>query len=214
MLLLFQAKQAVPKAQHRSPIGESQSRSNSPTPKPSTSSNTPVGPYHQRQRHLYNRSSSSSAVLQQPPLPQQKQPPKQGQIQNPPRNDQASSSSKRNSNPVQLSPSKSNTSNNAYSPKRNSSPHLSQLPNFQVVTIRESLENNNVSNTNRFKGSPVTALKDEIDRRFSTGGGMGTIDSGLGWGIGDEVDSIHRQLSSPIQHIYDNEDQVSSGYIS
>lgn len=85
---------------------------------------------------------------------------------------------------------------------------MSQLPNFQVVTIRESLENN-VSNANRFKGSPVTALKDEIDRRFSTGGGMGTIDSGLGWGIGEETDSLNRQLNSPVHHHYDNDDQVN-----
>lgn len=77
------------------------------------------------------------------------------------------------------------------------------------MTIRESLENN-VSNANRFKGSPVTALKDEIDRRFSTGGGMGTIDSGLGWGIGEDMDSLHRQMNSPVHHHYDNEDQVNN----
>lgn len=55
----------------------------------------------------------------------------------------------------------------------------------------------------------MTALKDEIDRRFSTGGGMGTIDSGLGWATGDEVDSLQRAMS-PVHHHYDNEDQVIS----
>jgi hypothetical protein len=91
--------------------------------------------------------------------------------------------------------------NSSQSPKRNSSPHLCNLPNFQVVTIRESLENN-VNNSNRFKGSPVTALKDEIDRRYSGGG---TLDSGLGWTVGDDMDSLQRQM---LDHHYDNEDQV------
>ena len=69
------------------------------------------------------------------------------------------------------------------------------------MTIRESLENN-VNNTGRFKGSPVTALKDEIDRRFSTSG-LSTMDSGLGWNLGEDVDSFNRQKNN---HVYDNED--------
>ncbi|XP_045161115.2 tensin-1-like isoform X2 [Mercenaria mercenaria] len=117
------------------------------------------------------------------------------------------SATKRNSTPVQLSPSKSsNFNSNVNSPKRNSSPYLSTLHNFQVVTIRESLENN-VNNSNRFKGSPVTALKDEIDRRFLSNGGGGTLDSGLGWGIGDDMDSLQRLK---LDHHYDNEDQLQA----
>ena len=112
-------------------------------------------------------------------------------------------SSKRNSTPVSVnSPSK--TSNVLSSPKRNSSPHLASLQNFQVVTIRESLENDvnnsNLSNTNRFKGSPVTALKDEIDRRYFSNSGLGTLDSGLGSGT-DDVDSFPRP-----NHRYENEE--------
>lgn len=81
---------------------------------------------------------------------------------------------------------------------------MSSLHSFQVVTIRESLENN-VNNSNRFKGSPVTALKDEIDRRYLSNGGTGTLDSGLGWGMGDDMDSLQRMK---LDHHYDNEDQV------
>ena len=116
--------------------------------------------------------------------------------------DPSFSATKRNSAPVQMSPSKSSNSN-TNSPKRNSNPPTSTLQNFQVVTIRESLENN-VNNSNRFKGSPVTALKDEIDRRFSNGG-LGTLDSGLGMGFGDEMDSFLRQKTT---HHYDNEEVV------
>lgn len=115
---------------------------------------------------------------------------------------------KRNSTPTSVnSPSKTSVSSS--SPKRNSSPHLSSLQNFQVVTIRESLENNlnnsNVNNSNRFKGSPVTALKDEIDRRYFNNGGLGTLDSGLGSGI-DDVDSFPR----PLKHKYENEEILQS----
>ena len=107
---------------------------------------------------------------------------------------------KRNSTPTSVnSPSK--TTSVLSSPKRNSSPHLSSL---QVVTIRESLENNvnnsNLNNSNRFKGSPVTALKDEIDRRYFSNGGLGTLDSGLGSGT-DDVDSFPRP-----NHKYENEE--------
>lgn len=111
-------------------------------------------------------------------------------------------SAKRNSTPNSVN---SKTNNALSSPKRNSSPHLASLQNFQVVTIRESLENNvtnsNVSNSNRFKGSPVTALKDEIDRRYFSNGGLGTLDSGLGSGV-DDVDSFPR----PVKHKYENEE--------
>ena len=73
------------------------------------------------------------------------------------------------------------------------------------MTIRESLENkvnnSNVNNSNRFKGSPVTALKDEIDKRYFSNGGLGTLDSGLGSGI-DDMDSFPR----PFNHKYENEE--------
>lgn len=115
-------------------------------------------------------------------------------------------SAKRNSTPNSVN---SKTNNALSSPKRNSSPHLASLQNFQVVTIRESLENNvtnsNVSNSNRFKGSPVTALKDEIDRRYFSNGGLGTLDSGLGSGV-DDVDSFPR----PVKHKYENEESPQS----
>ncbi|XP_067658398.1 tensin homolog isoform X1 [Haliotis asinina] len=57
--------------------------------------------------------------------------------------------------------------------KRNSTPpqvpsHNSPHHSLTVAAIRESLDNSN--NSNKFKGSPVTALKDEIDRRFMCNG--------------------------------------------
>ncbi|XP_052760662.1 uncharacterized protein LOC128203321 isoform X1 [Mya arenaria] len=134
------------------------------------------------------------------------------------RSDPVFSMTKRNSNPVHLSPSKSSSMNvnmnvnaNLNSPnKRNSSPQLTSFQNFQVVTIRESLENN-TNNSPRYKGSPVTALKDEIDRRFSSAGGTGTLDSGLGWGMGEEIGSLNRpDVIPPPQHLYNNEDQFHS----
>ncbi|WAR14822.1 hypothetical protein MAR_004927 [Mya arenaria] len=76
---------------------------------------------------------------------------------------------------------------------RSTSPALPPniMGTLEVVTIRESLENN-TNNSPRYKGSPVTALKDEIDRRFSSAGGTGTLDSGLGWGMGEEIGSLNR----------------------
>lgn len=61
------------------------------------------------------------------------------------------------------------------------------------------MNNSNVNNSNRFKGSPVTALKDEIDRRYFSNGGLGTLDSGLGSGT-DDLDSFPRSVKHPYEN--------------
>ncbi|XP_060595570.1 tensin-1-like isoform X2 [Ruditapes philippinarum] len=157
------------------------------------------------EKATHRSQASDSPVRSNSPTFSSSRPSNQQQQQGSRKSDPNFSATKRNSTPVQLSPSKSSNFN-ANSPKRNSSPHLANLQNFQVVTIRESLENN-VNNSNRFKGSPVTALKDEIDRRYLSNGGGGTLDSGLGWGIGDDMDSIQRLK---MNHHYDNEDQLQA----
>ena len=63
------------------------------------------------------------------------------------------------------------------------------------------MTSSNVNNSNRFKGSPVTALKDEIDKRYFSNGGLGTLDSGLGSGM-EDMDSFPR----PFKHKYENEE--------
>ncbi|KAH3817308.1 hypothetical protein DPMN_118841, partial [Dreissena polymorpha] len=177
------AKHAADKVQHWSPAKHFPIQSDAPT----FSSSSRVS------NHQQQTASSSTATAS---------PQHSNALR---RSDPSYSMTKRNSNPVQLTPTKQSAST---SPKRNSTPPLSSLHNFQVVTIRESLENN-VNNSNRFKGSPVTALKDEIDRRFSTSGGLGnlgTLDSGLGWGLLDQLDGGSQHTSPQHQHHYGNMD--------
>ncbi|XP_041377985.1 uncharacterized protein LOC121390269 [Gigantopelta aegis] len=68
------------------------------------------------------------------------------------------------------------------SPSRNSNNNCVvsslQYHPLSAAAIKESLENSN--NCNKFKGSPVTALKDEIDRHFLCNG----MDNGVGGVVG------------------------------
>ncbi|KAK3600133.1 hypothetical protein CHS0354_024785 [Potamilus streckersoni] len=86
-------------------------------------------------------------------------------------------SSKRNSTPPHSSPVKHFGALLDTPSKRNSSPQLSAMQNFSVMTIRESLDSD-TNNSHRYKGSPVTALKDAIDRSY-TNGGFESMDSGF-----------------------------------
>ena len=83
-------------------------------------------------------------------------------------------SPKRNSSPVvqQMAPVNS-------SPKRNSTPVVSTLQQMAAVFRSSSSESSN----NKNKGSPVTALKDAIDRGYMTNGKVDAMETASAHGI-------------------------------